>query len=72
MRGEYRLLHRPHIGKAAVPNVQPPILSKHRDRFIQIIKRRGADAQQCVARAGQLDLFGPVLKQHEEAAIGHG
>ena len=70
MRGKECVVEPPHLGEARVPQLQPAVRGKDAQRLEQIVERRGADAQQRVARTGELDLLGAVLEHQQQAAIG--
>ena len=62
-------LEPPIFGELMVPDIQFSIGGKHRKRFEEIVECRGSDPQQCVTGARQLDLFGPVFKYDQQAAV---
>jgi len=68
---EQRWIDPPGASKRPVPQLQPPIGREHRQRFEQAVEGRGAGAQQGVAGGGQRELFGPVLRDQHQPAIGH-
>ena len=70
MGGELLLLEPPELAEAVVPQVQPAVGREHAERLEQIVERRGADAQQRVARRGELELLGAVLEDQQQAAVG--
>ena len=64
------LVQLPILEEPAVPQIQPAVAGEHADRLEQIVERRGADAQQGVARRRQPQLLGAVLEEQPKAAVG--
>ena len=71
MLAEELLLQPQFAGEPPVPQLQPPVRPEHRERFEQVVERRGSRAQQRIARGGKLELLGAVLEDHQQPAIGH-
>ena len=59
---QYFVRQTPCFGKQSVPDAQATVGGKNRDGFKQVIECRSPDAEQSIARAGQLGLLGAVLK----------
>ncbi len=70
--GQELLLEAPQRPELVVPQLQPPIGGKHTQRLVEIVEGRSPHAQQRIARAGKLDLFGTVLEDQQQPAIGQG
>ncbi len=70
MRRERRFVDAPQAAETLVPKVKPPIGGEDRDRLEQIVEGRGANAEQRVARARELHLFGLVFGDQQHAAVG--
>ena len=70
MAAEERLVEAPQRAEPVVPQLQPAVGGEHPQRLEQIVERRGAHAQQRVARAGELDLLGAILEDQQQPAVG--
>ena len=66
------LFEAPGPREAAVPQLEMPIGRKHGERFEQIVESGGPRAQKGVASGGKRELLGPILRDQDQSAIGHG
>ena len=69
MLAQLLFVQTPVLGELMVPYIQFSVGGKDRQRFKQIVEGRGPDPEQSVARACQLDLFGPVFENHQQPAV---
>ena len=64
-------LQTPCSSKAAVPQLEVTIRCEHGKRLKQAVERRSACAEQCVSRGRKRELFGSILGNQNQSAIGH-
>ena len=71
MADEEFLLQLPQIREPLVPQLQLSVRLEGSERFEEAVEGRGAGAEQLVARRRHGELFGAVLRDHHQPAVGH-